>query len=810
MRWLCNKPGWRTIGLIFAIVAGFCLVVPSCDRQCAEYTRLELSALKSIRGSRRPGILRIERSVRLQAKSSTVDHKRDIFNATGICKVGADAVILGVTLADPVLPIDRAENVLLRFFPKFGNREPFMWTAPVSDGIAVWDPVPVQSGIYDWAIEIVFQPETMLVRVKKADFSILQGQLVEPGFFRMQADSDTRPGLFLTPGTEAVLHLPEHGDMAFEASLARAPMEHEPASLELHIATADDERLVTTIVTSEQGWTDTRVDLGRTDKQSLLRLKCHNSSILIGNPALTPTATGTRRPPERANVLLISVDTVRGDHFPSNQSEAMNDFWARGVVFDRAIAQAPVTQSSHHSIFSGLQVPKHGGDGRIPISDDIPTLATLLADAGYRTAAFTEGVLVSAVFGFDIGFDNYWEYAGPARDKLHLPEILTRCENWLSSLRGSDSWLMFVHTYQAHPPFMDHDDSSRPIINMIPTQSPRPLAGHVIPFGTKGDWQPSELLVFAKQSYQSEIRYLSDKLAAFLTRLEQDGYLDNTIVIIVSDHGEGFYEHRLLAHNNSLYQELLHVPLLMRFPRDEYAGNHVRETVQTVDILPTVLDYLGVEPPKDLDGVSLLPACESEKAEHRPAMSTHGHYYSVIDWPYKLIVPRNRRGVELYHLDRDRLERKNLLEHARPTLIDSLIVPLTAMLTSAHNGYLLTVERPQASAGILTVACANAPRAKIMLKHKGDTFKTTKDSFTMRLVPSALGRILVLLPHSSQIRAGLGRGAPVGLGDGLTEVGPYRLHLQKCMDSDFGSANRAPVDIPDELTTRLHALGYLD
>jgi arylsulfatase A-like enzyme len=323
------------------------------------------------------------------------------------------------------------------------------------------------------------------------------------------------------------------------------------------------------------------------------------------------------------NVILISIDTLRADHlgcygYPRPTSPSVDRFAEDAVQFQWAIAHAPSTEPSHGAIFTSMLPAHHGGwrAKRQPISSDAVMMAEIFKGAGYKTVSYNGGGQVSKNFGFDRGFDVYDSSSGDFNEKVD------KAQEWIQQ-NGEDKFYMFLHTYQVHAPYtpekqyldlFDGDYSG----DLGPTISNRLLIDiH------EGTVRPSAADVqHIVNTYDGEIRSMDDafgRLSAFLT---QQGILDNTIVLFTSDHGEEFGEHGEVGrHSHALYDELLHVPLLMHFPMQKFGGTKVDQQVRGIDILPTLTEILAIEPLEQFQGSSLVSLLGGRDNDPRPAVS---------------------------------------------------------------------------------------------------------------------------------------------------------------------------------------------
>jgi len=385
------------------------------------------------------------------------------------------------------------------------------------------------------------------------------------------------------------------------------------------------------------------------------------------------------------NVILISLDTLRTDHlggygYHLNTSPNIDEFTGKGIVFSNAIATSPWTTPSHASLFTSLNPSdvdmvvflKHD---KLP--DNATTLAEILSDKGYATAGFTGGGLVGPYYNLHQGFDTYksngrrWEHN--SKQLYH----------WLTQNKDK-KFFLFVHAYNCHFPYTPPGRYNKMFTNgsgdvkRIRSSLPRIFSKK----GSLPDNYQKELEYLISQ-YDGEIAHLDDLVGKFLYALSEYGLLENTVIVITSDHGEEFMEHGNLEHAKQLYDESTRIPLIIYSPKLP-RGKTVAEQVRITDIMPTLLDLVGVERPQGLRGVSLIPHIYG-RGEDLPAFSENGrvkdkysHFIGHINYSYYLASIRSdnlkliynetfigdetTRGYFLYDLIEDPLEQKNVFE----------------------------------------------------------------------------------------------------------------------------------------------------
>jgi len=301
----------------------------------------------------------------------------------------------------------------------------------------------------------------------------------------------------------------------------------------------------------------------------------------------------------RHNVILLSIDTLRADHLTSyghkrdTAPKLREWFEADGVLFENAVAAATTTGPAHMTMFTSLVPTVHGIAEKPGVRGPAPiTLAEVLRANGYATGAVTEDGPLHARWGFSRGFDSYAE--NKSSDVMlpegHVAATFDKAEQWLR--RNADRpFFLFLHTFEVHYPYAPPARYST-----LFADTPRDP-------GLPADYAPV--------LYDREIRHVDDQLDRFLTKLRAAGLLDNTLFIVTSDHGEEFLEHGFIGHGGNLHPEVVRVPLLMRGP-GVAGGRRIAAPVGHADLMPTILDLLGIESPSVAMGRSLAAIVRGE------------------------------------------------------------------------------------------------------------------------------------------------------------------------------------------------------
>jgi arylsulfatase A-like enzyme len=324
---------------------------------------------------------------------------------------------------------------------------------------------------------------------------------------------------------------------------------------------------------------------------------------------------------------------------------------------------------------------------RVRLSDEIPTLAELLRGVGYRTRALHGGGNVSAEFGFERGFEDYVEERELGAWLARAREVVRAHE----AAPGAPLFL-FLHSYEVHAPydppaeharrFVDPDYAGR-IVGEREALARMPYSERMRFFWDRVDPASADDLRHLADLYDGGIHHTDAELGAFLEWLGTRPLWQDTLLVLLSDHGEEFGEHGALRHT-TLHRETLHVPLLVRFPGDDPAlrPRRVADVVRLIDVAPTLLDFVGVASPPHAQGRSLLPLLRQGDAEPVPVLSQirQGSAAALRVGDWKLI--RGRDGERLYRLSSDPGEQVDLRD-AEPARARELAARLDALLAES-------------------------------------------------------------------------------------------------------------------------------
>lgn len=384
--------------------------------------------------------------------------------------------------------------------------------------------------------------------------------------------------------------------------------------------------------------------------------------------------------PREANVLFITLDTTRADHLSCYANQAVAPLYerrlrserdqktpvtdrrysrgaktphldalaGRGIRFAHATSQVPLTLPSHACMFTGTYPEVHQlrDMGGFTLDPKHLTLATMARNTGYTTAAFVGSKAVGRVFGINQGFDTYDDQM-PARgeEEGKLPGVFPerraavttdRALEWLKQ-HGKERFFLWVHYYDPHEPY-------------------EPLE----PYKTQ----------YPNDPYSAEIAYTDEQVGRLLDFLGQQKLRDRTLVIAIGDHGEGLNDHGEGTHGIFIYDDTLHVPLIIAGPKVP-AGKVVNDQVRSIDLLPTVTEFLNLAPNPAAQGVSLWPLIE--RGQPLPGKGSNYSYIETL-YPKTYMNWSELRGMrtdrwkfilapkpELYDLEKDPAEKENII-----------------------------------------------------------------------------------------------------------------------------------------------------
>ena len=479
--------------------------------------------------------------------------------------------------------------------------------------------------------------------------------------------------------------------------------------------------------------------------------------------------------PKPPNVLLIIVDTLRGDFLSAYggpaKSPTIDELMERGVRFSAAYSHIPITGPSHSSLFTSLLPSKHRVHNNSQmLSDDVTTMAEILKTAGYTTSAFVSLGVLNSRFGFAQGFDHY-DDSFPGGWMKNAGEVDDSVERWIENGGWEETPLfLWVHFSDPHEPYAPPNRTyprvrilagDREIgrisadgrsvgfeidlppgtttLRLVAEEPNRHLRYRFPYFGFSTDevtfdlgegWTtterrfgptafntdlPATLIVKnaadgvrrttfdlsckerltiaeIRRRYVEEIEYVDGQIGRLLSFLEERGLLEDTLIVFAADHGEGLGDHNHVGHISQLYDTLIRVPLSLTFSGHIEPGTVVERRVSLIDVLPTILDQVGIPIPENIDGHDLTPLIGGDTSEaefpivgmtFRPEAASDKQSIIVGDFKFIHSKSAEREWEELYNLRDDPLELHDLRESA-PGTAENLREELESVLAGAR------------------------------------------------------------------------------------------------------------------------------
>ena len=377
-------------------------------------------------------------------------------------------------------------------------------------------------------------------------------------------------------------------------------------------------------------------------------------------------------------IILIDIDTLRADHlgcygYERDTSPHIDRFASEAARFEWVFSQAPNTPPSQSSILTSLYPTSHGRIGNEQvINEGVETLAEVLQRAGYQTAAFVDGGLMAAGFGLEQGFEIYNDEAGGLR------HIGPKAKHWVSQQLGQSRedgtpFFLLVHTYDVHSPYENSPEPYRSMFldgfELPPAEYRNNMSKNMAQAWKARNDKPAPKLDqaeldYAIAMYDSGIRFTDDWFAEFREFLEAEGIWDQAIIALISDHGDTFQEHGALFHEQ-IYAAVSRIPLIIRLPGSK-EGGVFDPVVESIDLMPTLLDAVDIETPEMAQGQSLLPWIEGRPETARTANVAitespyRGRRLALATDRHRLLLTRQTGQAELYRYREDPLEQQDV------------------------------------------------------------------------------------------------------------------------------------------------------
>ena len=420
-------------------------------------------------------------------------------------------------------------------------------------------------------------------------------------------------------------------------------------------------------------------------------------AILIAVPLLS-CRQGDRWPrPDPVNVIVVMVDTLRADHMSAYGYERettpfISSYASQGFIFEHARSQASCTFPSVNSLLTSRNpaIFTRQEKDQLGIPDAYPSIAEILQKNGYRTIAVSASPIVRATpstfnpnGGFDRGFDTFiedtlWQPGGKVNSAI------------IKELDAVDEpFFLYAHFMDPHAPYRPPQRYTMRFTgeyeghDFIERGDPVPIAKMLYRNGPHYEITDLDIQHLV-DLYDDEIRYFDGVFRRLIKNLEDRDLLDRTLIIISADHGEEFLEHGHIKHCRGVWDTVTRVPLIFRFPGVE-GGHRFSNAVQNLDIVPTILDYLEIDPEDvEFEGVSLLPVLEGREPAKVFAFADQREYRSADDGRFQLILNGDDGTATLFDLSADPGEQLDLFRPGDPEAL---------RLSEALNGWLTDTDQ---------------------------------------------------------------------------------------------------------------------
>ncbi len=468
---------------------------------------------------------------------------------------------------------------------------------------------------------------------------------------------------------------------------------------------ADSEALGTRVIeAADDGLVSASVAIPEVDSESVLTIQARWYPEESADLALERLDVASETPTDRPSLLFISIDTLSARHmsaygYPRATSPSIEALASEGVLFERAIANAPWTAQSYMSQFTGLHPGAHErGHGKPSVSiwekyDLAPnrwTIAEALRAAGYETAAWVDNPWIEPSLGLDQGFEHFdrstaeiplWDTGGG------IDAVVDNFERWLDGRADDRPFFALLQALDVHGPYVVapqyeelfaeddlYDDARSEPVGHGQLQSFRLIPEHIARAEQRsGELPPRMPLRPFVDAYDQKIRHVDDAVGRLVASLKRRGIYEDLTIIISADHGESLLEHDFYFAHANLFDETLHVPLIIRLPDGVHGGQRISTAVQLIDLYPTICELTGLPAREFLRGRSLAEAWRTGSLDPVPIWSEGGMgvQYAVEYDGRKLLFSDYSRASPQTKLRHRRLP-ADWTARIAPELVDSM------------------------------------------------------------------------------------------------------------------------------------------
>ncbi len=439
------------------------------------------------------------------------------------------------------------------------------------------------------------------------------------------------------------LQVPPSGSLCFAAAAAvtGADKKAPDASLKVTAVPVDGGRESGLLSKNYSGrsWHHETLDLsklaGKLVKIDIAATGGAGGRLALGAPAIRFRPPQITASDKKKNVIVLLIDTLRADKLT-----AYNKTWVKSPVFDKFVkesslferCQAPSnwTKPSCASVLTGLYPDSHKARGHSSkVASSIKLASEIFRTFGFATGAFIANGYLAAEFGFKRGWNQYVNFIRENK-KTDAENVFKTSLDFIADHKDKP-FFTYIQTIDPHVPYDPPEED-------LKRYDARPYEGPVQNRSTGNlleEIKRDKITLNARDKkrlealYDGEVTYHDRYFGHFLDSLKKMGVLDNTVIVVCADHGEEFFEHESVGHGHTLFQELLHVPLVLRAPGVVPAGRRIKAEAGLADILPTALKAAGLEIPAGLEGRDLLPVCNGAVPD--PMEASFSSFFSEKD-----------------------------------------------------------------------------------------------------------------------------------------------------------------------------------
>lgn len=401
-----------------------------------------------------------------------------------------------------------------------------------------------------------------------------------------------------------------------------------------------------------------------------------------GSAAKEKDPPAPKRPPVE-KVLLVIIDALRADGlgcygYDKPTSPTIDGMAEEGILFERVHSASPWTAPSFGTLYTGVSPQVHGAGAFLAkgspkgetlfgvtvggIRKDLPTLPEMLPKR-LAKGALINNSFVSRELGFARGFDDFDHKVAHLTRYRTADEVTDAAEAWLTE-HGEEPFFYVLHYFDPHIQYAPPEKYLAEFAPDRPRRIGYPFVDHHS--ARDGSLKPNEKeKAFIRGLYDGEVRFVDDEFARLMGILEKTGRLDDTWVLVISDHGEEHFDHGSFEHGHRYEEEVVRVPLIIRPPGGKWkVGSRFDTSISHVDVVPTLLDMFGVDAPAHLEGKTVMPIIEGEDAADRPCYMEYnlfnGQQCAYFDGRYKVVFDIRRNRGFMYDLKEDPGEKNQL------------------------------------------------------------------------------------------------------------------------------------------------------